>query len=199
MSKLNTTIEIISLILLIVATVYAIWDHYSSKDAEITKRLDDLNSNVIKLLPSSPEISLEYFGETSFPGKEISLFEVSGYLKCSRNTLIPIDDNGVYERVLVFIENKGKKTTDLRVRIKCSPNSYVMATCVDSESIIEEGVSDMEAVIKIPEVDSIRPHHASLFYQSKGQPQSCVISYDSGDFSEKQEQIVNITFYPRDR
>lgn len=199
MGRLNTIISIISLILLIVATAYAVWDHYSSRDIEITNKLDDLNSNVIKLLPSTPAITLEYFGETGFPGREISLFELSGYLKCSRNVLIPIEDKEVYERVLIFIENEGKKTTDLRVKIKCSPNSYIMATCVDSGSIIEEGVSDMESVIKIPKVDSISPHHVSLFYQSKGQPQSCTISYDSEDFPEKQEQIVNITFYPRDR
>lgn len=197
--KIEILIALISLLIIIVGTTYSILNYYASKDSgeKISTKLEDLNSNVILLIPKDPKIEIEAFGSRPFPGKDLTLYEWSGYLTCFRNNLIPIQENEDYERALFFITNEGKKTKDLRVKIRCDPNSFILAVCINTDNIeLEEGDSlDTEAILKIKEVDSIIQNHISLFYQSTNEDNVCTVSYDSEDFDESESQEINLSYY----
>ena len=168
------------------------------RDQNLSAQLDELNSNVVKLIPKEPKIEITAIAQKDFPGRDLQLYEEIGLLKCERNILIPIENDQNYERVIVWFENKGKKTTDLRAEIECSPNSFIMAFCVSSENaeIETDNNVDIEGIVRINELDLITSESVEVFYQLKEENKStCSVTYDSFDFSEGESQTIDINYY----
>jgi len=199
--KLEIIIAALSLVLIAISLGYIIANYYFSQNSniEMQSKLDDLNSNIIQLIPPEPIINFQVLGQKEFPGKDFFLYEISGYEECKKNILVPLQEEGIYERILIFPENTGKKTTNLRIKIKCDPNPTILASCIHSENVeIEtENSLDSDAIFNIKEADSIMDSGFSIYYQKEAENRTCTIEYNSDDLDRGEKQILNVSYFLR--
>ncbi|MBI2452246.1 hypothetical protein HYV50_04195 [Candidatus Pacearchaeota archaeon] len=201
--KLEITILIVTLIVVIAGTIYAIKTYYDQKESsnDISNKLDNLNKNLEKIVPNQPDIRIEAFAQRNFTGEEIKLYKIAGYFNCFENDILPIQNEGFYDRVLFFIENKGKAIKDLNIEVTCpstsGTNSGIFAVCSTSEDAIVDNSSflSFDARVYVPKLDSILTPSFSLFYLGEDDYKICSITYDSTDLSNAKTQTINLSYY----
>lgn len=192
---------ILSLVIIVIMITGLVIDYQYEKSSEdrdknLSSQFSELNSNVVKLLPKEPEIDITAVSNRDYPGSQITEFEEIGYFECMRNTLFPIENNQEYERVLIWFENKGKKTIDFRANIECSPSSPILAICKTSENLGIEADNSVfiEGIIRIKELDYITSENVHFFYELKEENKTtCSIDYDSSDFEQGKSQTIEVS------
>lgn len=152
----------------------------SSKNeaVRLSSQVNDLNSNVIQLIPQNPDISIVAIKEEKSNTMENVVYRCQTY--------DPFFDSDTsypsYDIIRIFIQNNGRETKGLKIDFdECIKNTKIFKICSelgqDTNFLMKNGPYKM---IEIQKIEKINPHVITLIYAYES-PNGCNISYSSED------------------
>ena len=109
--------------------------------------------------------------------------------ECSFTRFNKLEENTKYNFDTVYIYNFGRKTTNFRIEFECGEWDYY-AIAYPKEATLENNF-EFSIMLKIPEIDQIKPAKIYLLHKSENQV-NCKIRYSSDDI-EKEEKTIQIS------